>query len=690
MISKLFWVVFAGIFLRLFLVLSFVPEIQAHLFSPFLEQAVTSPTFDPWQDWLDSGGSTDSFPYGPLMLYYFASWVWVAINLGLAAQLGIACAVFGAELIAWAVVWRRKTKVNSRAIFLLAIAPIILVASYIHGQLDILPAALILIAMLLLRKASWLSSGVFIGLAIAAKFSAILLLPIIAIYLLRNPRFRIAIKPLILGMTPGLVIAFLPLLLPGYRTMVAGTPQVMALFAYSIGLGPDLKLLIAPLLIAAIAVLLWRFKRANLDILFVICAVFLSSLPLLVPSSPGWYLWGVLPLGIVAAGLATRYQTLFILLAGLEGLYAWLTKTTGSFRWEEQSTTSENTVTLGESIQSPAWLMDGIATATLLIGLIVLSRILSAGISQSNRYRLSVAPLSVLVAGDSGTGKDTLCASLSSVFGDNRTAFVLGDDYHSFERGASAWDVRTHLDPAANDLARLTGDSLQLIQGNSVWSRHYDHERGRFTKPRKVSNGDVVAISGLHVVSSAPLRSAVDLSVFLDMDNELRTYLKVERDVRERNQNPEKILESIRQRAADRETYIQPQRSQADLVIALSPATPINFDFESQQQFPVLNISATMSGMDFGGALVRSLVSIAGAQANMEYTSIPGVTTLTISGTDWITEQDIAAVAQDLVHRPEEIFVNNPQWLGGSRGISQLLIVLALLEKRTKLSEVGN
>jgi hypothetical protein len=37
-----------------------------------------------------------------------------------------------------------------------------------------------------------------------------------------------------------------------------------------------------------------------------------------------------------------------------------------------------------------------------------------------------------------------------------------------------------------------------------------------------------------------------------------------------------------------------------------------------------------------------------------------------------------------LVKNKEEIFVGKPRWMAGSRGVSQLLIVLSLLERRQR------
>jgi hypothetical protein len=47
-----------------------------------------------------------------------------------------------------------------------------------------------------------------------------------------------------------------------------------------------------------------------------------------------------------------------------------------------------------------------------------------------------------------------------------------------------------------------------------------------------------------------------------------------------------------------------------------------------------------------------------------------------------LTARDVRSLARHLLDRPEELFVRDPVWLGGSRGVMQLILVLAMLERR--------
>jgi hypothetical protein len=94
-----------------------------------------------------------------------------------------------------------------------------------------------------------------------------------------------------------------------------------------------------------------------------------------------------------------------------------------------------------------------------------------------------------------------------------------------------------------------------------------------------------------------------------------------------------------------------------------------------------MSLHATLRGVSFGERLQRALVSIGNSSAWIEYTENPGEVRL-VSYPEDLTPSDTAAIARILVERPEELFTDTPVWLGKSRGVMQLIVVLALLERR--------
>jgi hypothetical protein len=94
-----------------------------------------------------------------------------------------------------------------------------------------------------------------------------------------------------------------------------------------------------------------------------------------------------------------------------------------------------------------------------------------------------------------------------------------------------------------------------------------------------------------------------------------------------------------------------------------------------------MGLVAHLRGASFAERLQRALLSIGNCSAYIEYTDIPGEVRL-VSYPEDLTPADTAGIARWLVERPEELFTDAPVWLGKSRGVMQLIVVLALLERR--------
>ncbi|WP_440708531.1 glycosyltransferase family 39 protein [Herbiconiux sp. YIM B11900] len=678
-------IVFAiGVLVRLAVIVFVVPDVQTQWFVPFLQHTFAHPSLDPWQSFLDSGGPADAFPYGPVMLVYYGvagfltSWLpdpW-------ATQLGLGLGNLVLELAIWWLVSKWPGVRVRAALILIILSPIVVYAAYVHGQLDLLPTLLMFASAFALKKQRWGASGLLAGLAIASKFSSALMPPLVLIFLLRNARYRGSVKPYLLGLLPGLVLTVAPALLPGYRQMVLETPTSQSIFAYAAALGPGLVIVLLPIVYSALLALQYRSKRGNPDLLVMLIGITLTAVTLLTPASPGWYLWAVPFLAILSVMTSPRSVWLvwgFWLAATVALAYR-----ASAGIWRADATGgpgSADFVEAGPFVNLLGVWGPILATATVVLGAAALIMVYRAGTQRFDEYRLSKMPLSVAISGDSGTGKDTLCVSLANVFGEKATAFLFGDDYHLYERGAPIWEISTHLHPANNDLATMTRDAVSLMRGRPIWGKHYDHARGRFTKQRPIQQRELVVINGLHVLASAEIRKAADLAVFMSMDEGLRRQLKINRDVGERGQSAERVRDSIQRRLSHAEKFIAPQAALADIEFRIESVRPIPEDSPPSSEPIELRLVADIHDFSFTEALQRTLTSLANCPATIEYLDTPGVIRFTVYP-ELVTAADTAAVAAQLIARPEELFVDEPHWLGKSRGVMQMIVVAALLERR--------
>ena len=95
----------------------------------------------------------------------------------------------------------------------------------------------------------------------------------------------------------------------------------------------------------------------------------------------------------------------------------------------------------------------------------------------------------------------------------------------------------------------------------------YDHDTGRFTSARKIRPRKYIVLCGLHSLYLPQARKNLDLKIYMDVDETLRRYWKIQRDTSHRGYSKEKILKQIEDRIPDAVKYIHPQKNYADIII---------------------------------------------------------------------------------------------------------------------------
>jgi len=184
---------------------------------------------------------------------------------------------------------------------------------------------------------------------------------------------------------------------------------------------------------------------------------------------------------------------------------------------------------------------------------------------------IPVRPVMLAVGGDSGTGKTTLTRGIYDIFGPGNIVNICLDDYHTLDREGRKRERVTALNPAANNFALMEEHVLALRNGETIVKPVYDHATGRFGSPETVEPRPIVIIRGLFPLYSERMRSAFDVKVWLDPDEELKYHWKVQRDVAQRGYVLEEVIRQIVERQDDIRTFIQPQRVYADRVVRFYP-----------------------------------------------------------------------------------------------------------------------
>lgn len=657
-------------------VIFLIPDFQKTLFSPFIVSWIQSPSVDPWSDWINKGGRVDAFPYGISMFVLIALFAKLAFTIlpdvQQAAWIGMGILLLLCDFVIYRLL-KNQFRESKGVLLIWTLSPLVFFVSYIHGQLDLIPTSLIFISFILLRSPRWELSGVLLALSCSAKWSMILALPFIFVFLVDNPRYLRHAKRFLVGFVPTAIIGSLPAVFSsGYRTMVLGTSESAKAFTYRIVLGANHEVLILPIVYVALLYWMWRTGRSTVAVLLAFSGAGFLSLAIATPSGVGWYLWGLPFITLFCKQKDKVFSILFSIFQVLVATWYIGEATLATLRFSKEV----NLHILWRSEFSTL-----LQTLTVTLGVALIASMLRDAVSKGDTFQLGRKPLSIAIAGDSGVGKDTLTSSIAYTFGEQNTTIILGDDYHLFERGDAVWSSKTHLSPETNDLDSFERDIRYSFLKKSIVSRHYDHGIGRFAPAQIRKISDLVIINGLHSLLIATVKSDCDLRIFLEMEEGLRQKLKLNRDTIGRQQPREQVLKSIRVRAEDAKKHIQPQANLANLIFRLSPEGSIfPIDIRNDRSVPI-TIKVESIGQKFLLDIQRELAIFGGVTAEYKWLSDNSESLSNIHVSNMLGTS-FAFIAEKMIRDSDQLFLKRPVFKDGTEGFMALTCFVAIANKR--------
>ena len=678
-----------GLISRLALIVLILPTPVGQWYVPFLSNSIDAFSLDPWQEWLSNGGTPAAFPYG------YAMWIFLLPFTALCKLFSLPVAFgYGLSLIAadFGLLLILRKLHNAKDWIVLAIywlSPISVIASYLLGYNDIIPVFLLMVAIYLLKKNRLFWSSFLLVASISAKFSMVLSLPFFFIYLFHNSNLNQIRNRYLIGLTSGAVIFFLPFITSQAGLgMLANNPEVEKIYQLSVSLVPGTAIYLVPLAYLLMLYAAWRVKRINFELFNGILGMSFLLVVLLTPASPGWFIW-TLPLLVtyqlsadrVSIYITSIFSTLYVLstvvLIGSQQIDSFLQ----ALGWYQSLNPNVN-----HRDFINARLTALIHTALVATGIVLGIRIWRETIIRNDFFRLSRKPFVIGIAGDSGAGKDTFSNAITDLFGLHSVASISGDDYHLWDRHQPMWQVMTHINPAANDLESFAKNLISLTDGKSIQANQYDHDTGKMSRPFTVKSNDIIIASGLHALYLPILRACYDLSIYLDIDEGLRTYFKIQRDVNKRGYTIERVLEALLKRKPDSAKFIKPQMAFADLIFILKPIHPsalVNINNTDNPTFIPRLTLVVKSRRGFSElSLKRVLIGVCGLHVDLNIYDDVSEIELSIEGE--ASAQDIQMAAQLICPQIFEFLDLHPQWQGGVIGLMQLVTLSHINQALTR------
>ena len=668
-----------GLALRLLLVLSVTPAPVTEWYLPFLDGSTNNLTLDPWGTWLEQGGSITAFPYGYIMWAAFLPFILTCKVLSLPLTLGYGLTLISADFLILMVLRKLLPRQDRLLVAVYWLSPIVIVGSYWLGYNDLIPVVFLAYSLYCVKNAKLMLAGVAFIAAISAKLSMVLALPFILIYLLHNRPLRQYLPQLLAGLTLGTTIAILPFLMSDAGVkMLYSNPEIGKIYALSVTISKTTNLYIVPLAYLLMIYAAWRVKRPNFELFHAMLGLVFLLVVLMTPASPGWFIWAIPSLVAYQASSNRIAVTITGTFSALYVVSALLITPDAKLLVEQISWISQ----AGKNWLFSVKLSSLIHTAMVAAGIVLAIRIWRESVSRNDYFRLSRKPFVIGVAGDSGAGKDTYSDAIKGLFGDHSVTTLSGDDYHLWDRQKPMWQVMTHLNPMANDLEGFAQDLVSLTDSKAIHSRHYDHKTGRMSRPFMIKSNDFIIASGLHALYLPILRECYNLSVYLDIDENLRRHFKMLRDVRQRGHSEEKVLSSFTRREPDSARFIRPQSVHADLVLSLQPIHPRMLEgVAGTNPLHFKIVARSRNGLN-ELSLTRVLVGVCGLHVDMSTTNDTSEIELTIEGET--SAQDIELAARMICPRVFEFLDLNPEWQGGVLGLMQLITLSHINQALTK------
>ena len=669
--AKLFWV---GLAAKVIAATLFGSHFATRWFAPFVYAFVHGKFSDPWTPFLDKGEPL-AFPYGPGMLGLLSvSWLPALFttfdpssHFGL-FLLRVPLLIADLAVLLFLMRWLRVHSHDALVAYWLS--PIVFYATYVHGQLDLLPTALLCASLYFLFKRKLVLAAVVFGLSLATKGHLVIAVPFVAVFLYRQRRGVLPFAAITLA-TAGLLYA-LPATIPAFRAMVLGSAESKKLWAVVVPYGA-VSLYAAPGVVAVALLRFASYRKVNRELLLMFLGALYVALVALVPPQPGWFVWSMPFVAFFGARLS-RVGKMALWMLSVTYLFYFFVADPVTFleAFDPVRGAGQGALVAARlvayapgifSVHGASIAFTGLFATTAMCGLEMYRK----GVRSNGIYAFRDQTFMLGLGGDSGAGKHTIGRDLATLFPDTMT-LINGDDDHKWERGHAMWREYTHLDPRGN-LLRAQLDGLEALRrGSDVRKRHYDHDKGKFTDAVLLRAKDFVSIVGLHPFYLASQRHLLHLKVFVEPKEEIRREWKVSRDMKKRGYTREQVIEQMERRAADSAKYITPQKKHADLVVRL--VTKPENETEFAVEYELRSVLDTLS-------LFEVLGQVEGLTVEWKPDEHLERDTLVVSGT--LDADELRVIAQVAIPNLDDLVDERlVGFLPGSRGMTQLVLLHAM------------
>jgi uridine kinase len=180
-------------------------------------------------------------------------------------------------------------------------------------------------------------------------------------------------------------------------------------------------------------------------------------------------------------------------------------------------------------------------------------------------------PVTIAVAGGTGSGKTTVSNAILERVGSHHIAYIPHDGYYKDLSHIPLVDRKIiNFDhPDALDTALMREHIVALQAGQPVEIPIYDFTiHQRTTRSQHVEPQPIILVEGILVLAEQSLRPLFDVKIFVDTDADIRFIRRLKRDIAERGRTAESVIEQYLNTVRPMHMeFVEPSKRYADVII---------------------------------------------------------------------------------------------------------------------------
>ncbi|MBM3126337.1 MAG: uridine kinase [Chloroflexi bacterium] len=180
-------------------------------------------------------------------------------------------------------------------------------------------------------------------------------------------------------------------------------------------------------------------------------------------------------------------------------------------------------------------------------------------------------PLTIGIAGGSGSGKTTVAQEILNRVGTDRIAYLQHDSYYKDRAGLPpAQRAKVNFDhPHSLETELLIQHIVALRQMQKIQVPIYDFSTDRRTdRTQTVEPRGVILVEGILIYVEPSLRDLFDIKLFVDTDADVRFIRRLQRDITERGRTTESVIKQYQSTVRPMHLeFVEPSKRYADVII---------------------------------------------------------------------------------------------------------------------------